>query len=79
MSDLALTLSAPPAANPKTCAFKKWVLTLDAEDQKAVEAALRDIRWTNRKLLNEFVGAGLGVGQTVLRDHRVGECACDKS
>lgn len=76
MSDLARALSEPPAKATPKCGFRDWLVRQPAEDQKAINAALDDDRWTVAALLSVLAPAGLPIKENRLRSHRIGACAC---
>jgi len=72
-------LSKTPPEKVATCTFYNWTLTLDADDQEAVQTLLDDRRWSIQSLTETFMENGLSVGSSRVRAHRFGECPpCNK-
>ena len=65
----------PPTEN-FFCLIGRKSLELSKEDQEVLEASLADPRWSSAALKKALDDRGFSVGETVLRKHRVRECAC---
>lgn len=65
-----------PPIKDSLCILARKATELSEEDQKVLEAALNDPRWTASALVRALAERGFVVGDTALRKHIRKDCAC---
>jgi len=68
-----------PPLKDSLCIVTRKALELSEEDQKVLEAALNDPRWTASALTRALTERGFVVGDTALRKHLRKDCACARA
>ena len=72
MTNLTDILANPPKA--RSCAFGKWVSSLEEKDQLAVKKALVDPNWSASKLTIFLKDAGMTSDREAVSNHKYGRC-----
>ena len=65
-----------PPLKDSLCIVGRRASELSGEDQKVLESALSDPRWTASALTRALNERGFAVGDTALRKHQRKDCAC---
>ena len=68
-----------PPLKSLLCIVGRKAADLSKEDQQVFETAINDPRWTVSALTRALVERGFVVGDTALRKHKRGECACARA
>lgn len=65
-----------PPVNNALCKVSREASKLSEQDQKILSEALGNPLWSTHALTKELNSRGFDVGETAMRKHREGECAC---
>jgi len=68
-----------PPVKDTMCIIARKAADLSKEDQQVLETAINNPRWTVSALTRALVERGFVVGDTALRKHKRGDCACART